>query len=163
VQSGFGRHQIVAAASAASLLALLGFGHQYVTPLFMGDANNTNSGFKWIVAAGHVAILGTVLAQTSRAFGFTLAAAVSGLTLAALALNGFATLLLGGWNESDRAPSAFFLLFLLLQWPILIVSFRALQKWPREDHDPPFAYAALWVSAAWGVSFFALDWLGRGY
>jgi len=46
---------------------------------------------------------------------------------------------------------------------ILIVSFRALQKWPREDHDPPFAYAALWVSAAWGVSFLVLDWMGSGY
>ena len=160
---GFERHQIVTGATAASLLTLLGFGHEYVTPLFMGDADNTNSGFKWLVAAGQVTILVTVLGETSRAFGFTLAAAVSGGTVVALALNGVASLLLGGWNQSDRAPSALFLLFLLLQWPILIVSFRALQKWPREDHDPPFAYAALWVSAAWGVSFFVLDWMGSGY
>ena len=156
------RHQSVASAAAIALVTLLGFGDNYLTPLFMGDASNSNSGFKWVVAAAQVAIVGTVLGRTTRAFGFTFAAAVSGLTLAALALNGFAALLLGGMNQSDRVPSALFVLFLVLQWPILIVSFRALQQWPRDDVDPPGAYAALWVSAAWGVSFFVLDWMGSG-
>jgi hypothetical protein len=143
----------IAVLAAASILFAVGAGNEWMTSVFLLAANNeANPMSVPLVLIGQAAVGAAVLSTDTARFGLTAAIGMSILTIMVMPLNVLGAFI-GENFQGPRGEGGSFLLFMLAQCALCIVSVSGAKLWKQQHGGPILESRAILAVIGWGMAF----------